>query len=461
MSHRQLVILGVLGYSAIMTAPARADLFTHPSSWATYDPSANGVGNDPRAYYGGCFDGRYVYFAPSNHNPSGGGEILRYDTTCDFSTASCWSTFDVKNNSPPGAPGGYCECVFDGQRYVYFGPQFTSNGTVIRYDTDDSAGDRFTNAAAWTTYDYGSDLNGCATQQTRLGFPCVDPAGYMGLVIADGYIYFAPYTNQSGYNAEVLRYNTQGLFSDPASWQSFTPQNAAGAYNGAAYDGKYVYFVPSLLANPKVLRYDTGGNFNTAGSWEQCVPPGATQYCGAVFDARYVYFIPVKNGAVLRFDTQYSGSFCDNPGGWSVFNVTGAPLNALGGYLYGVIQADYIYFAPNWSNGSYHGEVLRYRIAGGFRDPSSWDKYDYGNSTDCAADPNCSDPDGFFGAISDGRYVYFAPMLHDSSNFSGEVLRYDMANPIPAVSQWGLVAMTLLVLTAGTLVYARRRAIHA
>ena len=33
--------------------------------------------------------------------------------------------------------------------------------------------------------------------------------------------------------------------------------------------------------------------------------------------------------------------------------------------------------------------------------------------------------------------------------------------PIPSVSEWGLVAMTLLVLTAGTLVYARRRAVHS
>ena len=31
------------------------------------------------------------------------------------------------------------------------------------------------------------------------------------------------------------------------------------------------------------------------------------------------------------------------------------------------------------------------------------------------------------------------------------------AEPIPALSEWGLVAMTLLVLTAGTLVYARPR----
>ena len=32
-----------------------------------------------------------------------------------------------------------------------------------------------------------------------------------------------------------------------------------------------------------------------------------------------------------------------------------------------------------------------------------------------------------------------------------------VANPIPAVSDWGMAVMTLLVLTAGTLVYMRRR----
>jgi len=34
-------------------------------------------------------------------------------------------------------------------------------------------------------------------------------------------------------------------------------------------------------------------------------------------------------------------------------------------------------------------------------------------------------------------------------------------SPIPAVSEWGLIVMSLLVLTAGTLVLARRRPIHA
>jgi len=33
-------------------------------------------------------------------------------------------------------------------------------------------------------------------------------------------------------------------------------------------------------------------------------------------------------------------------------------------------------------------------------------------------------------------------------------------SPIPTVSEWGLVAMALLVLTAGTLVFVRRRGVQ-
>lgn len=37
------------------------------------------------------------------------------------------------------------------------------------------------------------------------------------------------------------------------------------------------------------------------------------------------------------------------------------------------------------------------------------------------------------------------------------VIHEPIPEPVPTISQWGLIAMTLLVLTAGTLVYARRR----
>lgn len=74
-----------------------------------------------------------------------------------------------------------------------------------------------------------------------------------------------------------------------------------------------------------------------------------------------------------------------------------------------------------------------------------------GVTTDLAGDPRFADdpdtPDTGFGAplvVDMGAYEFQA---------GGE--------PIPTVSQWGLVAMLLLVLIAGTFVYTRRRAIHS
>ena len=54
------------------------------------------------------------------------------------------------------------------------------------------------------------------------------------------------------------------------------------------------------------------------------------------------------------------------------------------------------------------------------------------------------------------------PVGGGSANFSYTEPAFGPPGPaIPAVSEWGLVVMTLLVFTTGTLVYARRRPIHA
>ena len=37
----------------------------------------------------------------------------------------------------------------------------------------------------------------------------------------------------------------------------------------------------------------------------------------------------------------------------------------------------------------------------------------------------CTHPDGYSGVVLADRYLYFAPLNYDASNFSGEVLRYD------------------------------------
>lgn len=71
------------------------------------------------------------------------------------------------------------------------------------------------------------------------------------------------------------------------------------------------------------------------------------------------------------------------------------------------------------------------------------------------------------GAVFDCRHVYFVPnerfFPEGFVTKYGEVLRYDTlaGKPIPTVSEWGLVAMALVMLTAGTLVYTRRHRAQA
>ncbi len=284
------------------------ELFTDPCSWATYDPGANGVGTDPDGYYGAVFDGRHVYFVPNYDGSQHHGEVLRYDTNDVFTDPCSWSTYDPGANGVGSDPDGFIGAVFNG-RYVYFVPSYNGTehtGEVLRYDTNEP----FTDPCSWSTYDPGA--NGVGTE----------PDGFAGAVFDGKYIHFAPIRNGSGYHGEVLRYDTNDVFTDPYSWAAYDPgANGVGidpdGYNGAVFDGQYVYFTPSYNGSSyhgEVLRYDTNDVFTDPCSWST-YDPGANGvgtdpagYIGAVFDGRHVYFVPHHkssgyHGEVLRFDT--------------------------------------------------------------------------------------------------------------------------------------------------------------
>ena len=65
----------------------------HPA-WSVFDPASAGVGTGIDGHHTGVFDGRYVYFAPTNWNYPElvHGEVLRYDTgqTEPVPAASVW-----------------------------------------------------------------------------------------------------------------------------------------------------------------------------------------------------------------------------------------------------------------------------------------------------------------------------------------------------------------------------------
>jgi hypothetical protein len=419
--------------------------FTLRSSWSTYDPGTNGLGIDAVQFNGAVYDERYIYFAPGRSN------VLQYDTNGPLADPASWDAYN------PRANGGYSGAVFDGQ-YVYFAPIADAtgfHGEVLRYDTTGG----FPAPASWAVYDYGSDPNGCATQGKRLGIACTDPDGYNGLAFDGQFVYFSPYDNGTAPHGEVLRYDKSGNFANPSSWVSYDPGvdgvGTQAGYNGAVVAGRYVYFVPYNRINAarhgEVLRYDRTGAFVDPASWAVydygsdpngcatqasrvdvvCTDPDG--YAGAVFDGRYIYYVPLHNGAswhgeVLRYDT--TADF-GSSSSWMTYDPGANGLEtAPVGYFGAAFDGRYVYFSPYQNGDGFHGEVLRYDTMGDFANVASWKTYDPG------ANDVGTDPDGFAGAVFDGRrYIYFAP-YHNGVDFHGEVLRFDIfsdcnANGIP------------------------------
>jgi len=428
--------------------PALAQ-FDDPTSWATFDAGDHGVGEDPDGYRGAVFDGRYIYFVPADNGSEQHGEVLRYDTTMEFAETPSWRTFNPSANDVGVNPIGYWGAVFD-DRYIYFVPfrnETTAHGEVLRYDTQGGFADR----ESWAAYDPGANGVG------------VDPDGYLGGAFDGRYVYFSPYNNGTRNHGEVLRYDTQGTFEDPGSWLTYDAYlhdvGTKYGYNGAIFDGRFVYFVPNSTSDTthhgEVRRYDTTGEFEEASSW-QAYDPGdhglgydPDGYVDAVFDGRYLYFVPYWNdpaehGEVLRYDTH--GVFLELAS-WEAFD---PGRNGVGidpdGYIGGVFDGQYVYFAPCYNGTRFHSEVLRYDTLGEFSSVPAW----------TTVDPNTLGvfvPGGYSHAVFDGTYIYFGPNRWFEP-MHGTVLRYDtgLPLPVPAVSEWGMVAMAMLVLALGTII---------
>jgi hypothetical protein len=94
--------------------------FIDAASWTPFDTAT--VTPNARAFAGGAFDGRYVYFVPLNDGEPN-GMVARYDTSAAFTTVGSWSTFDT--GTLTGSPRWFGGAVFDGQ-YLYLVPFGTS-----------------------------------------------------------------------------------------------------------------------------------------------------------------------------------------------------------------------------------------------------------------------------------------------------------------------------------------------
>lgn len=436
------MVIAIVATLGIAVQPSNGEGFTNPASWEAYNPGANGVGSGTKGFAGGVFDGRYIYFAPA-YGPAP-QEVLRYDTSGVFNSASSWTTFLVTDAGASTNTFGYHGAVFNG-RYVFFVPIAESScqyeGQVLRYDTHAD----FSLSSSWSVYDAADDA-------------VASDGGFFGGVFDGQFVYYTPWDNAcgGGFFNEVRQYDTTGGFTTASSWKAFAPAGALGGYAGAVFDDPYVYFPPHADGgHGQVLRYDTQGDFSTQASWatfdpgDNGVGSDPDGYAGAVLAGDYVFFVPSHNGSdyhgeILRYNTQ--GEFA-SASSWATFNPSlqeGFPASAVGYYGDATYDGRYVYFPPLWASGASGGRtMLRYDTTASFTDPLSWTWYEP------------AVVGGYQGTVYDGRYVYFVPAL--STN--GEVVRYDtiVGQKIPAVSEWGMVAMTLLVLIAGTVVLKRRR----
>lgn len=226
-----------------------------------------------------------------------------------FTTVANWEAFDASNIGGLQTRG-YFGAAFDG-RYIYYVPCRTMNfhGRVLRYDTEAD----FKSAASWESYDAGS-TGGLAT------------VGFAGAVFDGRYIYYVPFSDSNSRHGRVLRFDTQGSFTSGGSWDAYDAGMTGGmgtkGYNGAVYDGRYIYLTPfgyDPIAHGRVVRYDTEADFKTAGSWSVYDAAGTDGldtrgYYGSAFDGRYVYFTAFHNGSgfhgrMLRYDTQVTFSY--------------------------------------------------------------------------------------------------------------------------------------------------------
>lgn len=345
---------------------------------------------------------------PDGGADSGGSTTSGPETYNDFADPQNWQSYS------PG--GSYLMAAFDG-RYLYAIP--SGSGVVARYDTRAS----FVTASSWTSFDVG-------TIDSSAG-------GYRGAAFDGRYLYLVPYTSApSVLGGVAVQYDTHGDFGTASSWSTFdiTTVNAgATGYFGAAFDGRYVYYIPygqDTAQDGIVARYDTWAPFASSSSWvtfdTATLGPEVQGFLGGVFDGRYMYLSPYGysygnyGSMVTRYDTQ--GSFTD-ASGWATFDTTQVNTQAVG-YFGAGFDGRYAYFEPYNGNGSWGHQVTRYDTLGDFSSGSSWATFD---TTALNIAPA--------GTVFDGRFLYLVPNV-TSAGASGLVARLDTTTEFTSPASW-------------------------
>jgi len=146
----------------------------------------------------------------------------------------------------------------------------------------------------------------------------------------------------------------------------------------------------------------------------------STGYFGAVFDGRYVYFSPEQHNSLEQHGVvlRYDthGDF-DDPGSYSAYNAENTAGLVTKGFYGAVFDGRYVYFVPRQCGSEYHSRILRYDPRIEFKDPAGWDAFDVGEAHSQQS------------AAFDGRFIYFCPGYSGDPSkedtLSSQVIRCD------------------------------------
>ena len=386
------------------------DSFKRDDNWKFFDASTID-GLNTRGYWGGSFDGRYVYYSP-HYNGTYHGNVMRYDITLPFDSTNSYDAYNMGSIGGLNTTG-YSGIAYGG-RYMYFAPYRDSaliyHGRVVRYDTLKS----FTTASSYSVFD-ASGTSGLNT------------TGFRGDIYDGKYVYFSPSYNGNPHGY-VLRYNTEEDFTSSGSWIAYDASGTSGldtrGYGKATSDGRYIYFAPNNNGSNhgNALRYDSSGDFTNSGSWIAYNASNTdglecTQFQGATFDGRFIYFY--GRNAILRYDSVFN--FTDSSAWSAIQRYTTEGLTTRG-YSSGFFDGRYLHLIPEYNSVDYHGNALRYDTARSFYDNSSWESYDLTKTGGQKAK-------GFEGVAFDGRSIYLTP-YNDDTNYSGYTVKYDAKSRI-------------------------------
>ena len=210
------------------------------------------------------------------------------------------------------------------------------NGKVLYYPWEVISGDIAEGIPQGVILSYNGAVTGFNTASggnwsvfnmtTLLNLPPYTVAGFNGAVIVGNMVYLIPASISASYPVFV-QYDASRALTVPNAYQVFAaPANGgilgwAYGWCGGVYDGKYLYYTPSV-SNGNIVRYDpsTPFNPNTPGSsWSSfnmatSLTSAAAGFQSAVYDGhRFIYFIPTANKLLVRFDTQYGTPGTPNP----------------------------------------------------------------------------------------------------------------------------------------------------